>query len=166
MRPRRLDQRGVTLVELVMVIVILGIVAAGMSTAFRSSIDMARTQVALTDESAEARRLVGTLAQELRMANGGAGFTTRAALDCGFNTVRSDSVRFTWSGTPGAPLLAKYNTVTDTLSRSVDSLAFAYLDTLRNATATAASIRNVSVYLRLNRGGAALAQRILVRVRN
>jgi prepilin-type N-terminal cleavage/methylation domain-containing protein len=166
MHPARLDQRGVTLVELIMVIVILGVVAAGMATAFRSSIDMARTEVALGDESSEARRLVGTLTQEIRMANGGTGFTTWTARDCGFNTVRSDSVRFTWSGTPGAPLLAKYNTVTDTISRDVDSLAFAYLDTVRNATATAASIRNVSVYVRLNRGGAPVAQRILVRVRN
>ena len=165
-RPPRRDPRGATLVELIMVIVILGVVAAGVATAFRGASDMARTQVLLSDESSEARRLAGTLASELRMVNGSAAFSTWTARDCGFGTVRSDSVRFTWSGAPGAPLLAKYNTLVDTLSRSVDSLAFAYLDTVRNTATTAATIKNVSVYLRLTRAGTPVVQRILVHVRN
>ncbi len=159
-------ERGATLVELVMVIVILGVVAGGIAMAFRYATDMAATQSALAAETSESRRLEATLASEIRMVTGGSGFTTWAQRDCGFGTVRGDSVRFTWSGVQGAPLLARYNTAVDTLSRSVDSLAFAYLDSVRNAATSAASIENVSVYVRLARSGAALPQRFLVHVRN
>ncbi|MBI5838392.1 MAG: hypothetical protein HZB25_14225 [Candidatus Eisenbacteria bacterium] len=154
------------MIELVMVIVILGVVAAGVATAFRAATDMAATQAALAAETAESRRVMATLVSEIRLVDGGVSFAQWSAQDCGFDTVRGDSVRFTWSGTPGAPLLAKYDTQVDTLSRSVDSLAFAYLDTLRNPAASADRISTVSVYLRLSRSGAQLAQRNVVYVRN
>lgn len=161
-----MNQRGTTLVELVMVIVILGVVAAGVGTAFRAATDMATTSAALSAETTESRRIMATLGGELRMVNGSTNFTTWALRDCKFITVRADTVRFNWSGTPGAPLLATYNSQVDTLSRSVDSLAFAYLDTVRNTAGSAAAIDNVTCYVRLNRSGGVLAQRMMVHVRN
>ncbi|HVP37547.1 MAG TPA: type II secretion system protein [Candidatus Saccharimonadales bacterium] len=161
----RREARGTTLIELIMVIVILGVVAAGVATGFRAATDMATSQTTLASEAAESRRLTGTLGQELRMVVAG-GFLTWAARDCNFRTVRGDTVRFTWSGTPGDPLLARYNSQVDTLSRRVDSLAFAYLDTVRATATSAAGIENVTAYVRLSLGGGALAQRILVHVRN
>jgi prepilin-type N-terminal cleavage/methylation domain-containing protein len=165
-RTQRAGERGATLVELIMVILILGVAAAGIATGFRGATDLTRTQVALASESIDSRRVVGTLTRELRMVTSGTGFTTWTSRDCGFATVRSDSVRFTWSGVAGTPLLAKYNAVVDTVVRDVDSVAFAYQDSVRNAALSTATIDYVSVYVRLNRGGTPLSTRTLVRVRN
>src|SRR5206468_2360131 len=115
---------------------------------------------------AESRRLMASVVEELRFSTGSPQFTLWSGTDCSFRTVRGDSVRFTWSGTAGAPLLGRYNNVVDTLSRTVDSLAFRYYDAENNPAASNAEIRNISVYVRLSRSGGLFPLRDYVYLRN
>ena len=125
-------QSGYTLIELVMVIVVLGTMGAVIAGPFVGAVDMVKNMSGWSDLGEDSRRIGNLVVSEIRMNNGHSSWRQWSATDLGFTTVRGDSVRFTWSGT-GAPLLARYNTVTDTVCGIVDSMAFSFKNTVGGA---------------------------------
>jgi prepilin-type N-terminal cleavage/methylation domain-containing protein len=158
-------QAGYTLIELITVIVILGVLGGFAAAPFVGATDMVKSAAGWSDLTEESRRISTVVCQELRMNTGHTGFTKWSSTDLGFNTVRSDSVRFSWAGA-GMPLLAKYNTTTDTVSRAVDSLAFTFVNTVGGAASADTNTYNVGFYLRLKKNNATLAERFYVHLRN
>lgn len=156
---------GYTLIELIMVIVILGVLGGFAAAPFVGATDMVKSAAGWSDLTGESRRVSTVVCEELRVSTGHTGFRKWTATDLGFNTIRSDSVRFSWAGT-GAPLLAKYNTTVDTLSRTVDSLAFSFKNTIGGAASADTNTYNVALYLRLKKNGATLSERFYVHLRN
>jgi prepilin-type N-terminal cleavage/methylation domain-containing protein len=157
MKLKRDKQKGFTLIEMIIVIVILGVVAtfAGMmiSVAARGS----NQQYQLSSAGAEAQQGLERMAREIRIALPST--LTMNATSVSFTDVNGESISFSLSS---GNLLRGSNV----LIEGVSSLTFSYYDSAGAVTSTAADVRYIAVNMTVNDGGVGANLRTLVFLRN
>jgi len=152
---------GVTLVELVIVMVILGILAAIGSGILLESADIFVLAKARRDVLAEGRYAIERISREIReeIEDPAADITSFTATNFTFTDPDSNSISFFQSG---STLLRN----SDLLASSIDSLSFSYLEADGTTAAAAADIWRIGISLTLAAGGESTTLRSEVFPRN
>ncbi|MBI3812386.1 MAG: prepilin-type N-terminal cleavage/methylation domain-containing protein [Nitrospirae bacterium] len=118
------NERGVTLIEMILSIVLIGIIGIVAAQAFLYSTQSVLTGNSVREATQVDRLAMDRMVREIRNVRDNKCVQTAAAADFKFVDGQNNTVEFSWAGA-GAPLLRN---ATDTLVGNVSSLAFTYYD--------------------------------------
>lgn len=175
---RLLDNKGLTLVELMVVVAITSIFLGAVISAYQVQVRSKNTQEAITDMNTTARAAMEIITHELRTAGcdpdgvAGAGIVNAGAntitftMDIGNTAGTSfqpdglldgpnEQVRYALTGGGDLGRATGAAGVLQPLAQNVDAIDFVYLDQDDNVTATLADIRTIQVTMVARSGQAA-----------
>lgn len=142
----QINESGFTLVEMVMVIVILGIIAATASTMLSNGFTAFLTGQNVTDADWQGRLAMERLEGDLRAVRSPSDIATATATQLIFTDMSGTSITYQLSGTT---LMRNAQVLAD----GVGGLTFAYYDLNGSATAVLTSIRYISYSLNITQKG-------------
>jgi len=150
-------EAGFSLAEVTIVIVIVSVAAFVFSGMFLEAVKSYQFVDVEKGMLQEARYAEERISRELKRVRGSTFITTATARTLTFVDRDSSTISFSWTGTPGDPLLYTKNGTPRTLASGVDSLAFSYWKSDGTAAApvtapAATDIWRVAVHLRLAKG--------------
>ena len=162
-RPRPFPHRaaqGFTLVELVIVIVLLGVIAALGSVMLREGFNAYFAGRDLTDADWQARVALGRMTRELREVPSAADLVSIApTTQITFRDFGGTQIQYALNGTT-----LERNAVP--LADGITALGFSYLDDTQTATAAPAAVRYITVQFTVVQGGTNMSFRATVNPRN
>ena len=115
------DERGVTLIEMVLTIIILGIIGWVASEAFLSSTKSVLTADSVREAAQENRLGIDRMVREIRTVRDDRCIATATPTSFSFVDTENNAITYSWAGA-GSPLMRN----ADTLIGNVSSLAFTY----------------------------------------
>ena len=142
--------KGLTLIELLISIMLISAMLGAVWVIYSTGLKVFYGQVSRYDIKGETSLALITMTKELHQALSITAATATSVTftaDLDSNGV-NETIQYTWSGTPGAPLNRVVGTVTKTLVRSIQSIAFTYYNTnnvLLSVPVTLANIHLVAV---------------------
>lgn len=160
-----LQRKGVTLIELIMVMVIVGILAGGISVFVVQGIDIYNFVTFRNEDLAQARMAIDRMAREIRMLKDDHSVMTATAAEFEFNDVNNDSIHFWLSGDS----LLRNN---DTLASGIQNLQFKYWDIQGNeltnpaVSPNATDIWRITIEMTIQRGDESMTVRTEAHPRN
>lgn len=185
-RPAIRDARGFSLIELVLVMVMIGIMAAALTPVAFSSLTAYDKTLGDVEVLDKVRYATERLAREIREVNystsSGFAFTSMGANSMSFTrqfsyydtsgNLTSTSDTLVTIGNTGSAVTLAYSSVsgvTPTLTDELDStsgLAFSYFDANGDVTASVTNVRRVQITLQLRHNGNPYTQRTNVELKN
>lgn len=141
-------RRGFTLVELVVALAVTSIVLAGLGSVFVLAARGA--EASADDRGAAVASALHLMAADLRDA---VRISAAAARDVSFEVadrngdLANEVIRYTWSGTPGDPLVRTYNGVAANAAPALNDLALTYSTSARQRTTISGSVESAEVLL-------------------
>lgn len=121
------NQRGFSLIEMMVVVVILGLIVLGLVTFFTGGAKSWVAGQSQLEAQRNARQAMDRMVREIREASNIIDSSTSSKVI--FKTPRSATTEYSWSGNKWAPILRD----TNTLINNVQSLAFTYFDNTGNS---------------------------------
>ncbi|MFQ5779712.1 MAG: PilW family protein [Nitrospiria bacterium] len=119
-----MNQKGATLIELVLSIVIIGLIAYVATDAFVYSSRSILVGNAVREAGEEGRMAASRMVREIRNLRSDRCVSAATANSFTFVDGSNNTITFSWSGTAGDPLLRN----SDTLIGKVSNLTFTYYD--------------------------------------
>ena len=160
--PRRGRERGFTLPELLIVIVVGAVVALTFSSMFMEAVKTYQFMDAEKDMLGDARYAEERVGRELKRVKDSTSISAASATTLTFVDRGNATVSFSWSGVSGADLLYTKSGSSQTLAKGVDSLSFRYWKQDGTAATpvlspSATDIWRVTLYMRLIKGSQTVA---------
>lgn len=150
-------QRGFTLIELILVIILLAIISAGFAAGLVPTMRASMMVDTRKEAIQSARMAVDRMMREIRVirtiATNVPDIQTWTSTDLKFNDMYGKSIEFVRNGA-GAPytLLRYENSVSNTLSGDVQSLSFTYLKKDGSAASAVGEIWRIQISLQVKVG--------------
>ena len=145
------NQKGFSLIEMMVVVVVLGVIVLGLVTFFTGGTkSWVSGQYQLTAQR-NARQAMDRMVREIREASDIIASST-SSIEINFNTPWNTDLKYSWSGDEGDPILRG----TNPLINDVQSLIFKYFDALdievvpTLSDETASKISKVHIDLRID----------------
>lgn len=138
-------QSGFTLIEFVVVIVIMGIIAAISSQMIATGLTSYLSNKDVLNATAQARLAIERITRDIRSVRSSSDISTATATQFTFTDTNGNSISYTLSGTSlmrGSQVLAD----------GIASLSFTYYDKNGSAGPATANIRYVTVALNVTQG--------------
>ncbi len=119
-----MNERGATLIELVLSIVIIGIIAVVITDAFVTSSKSILTGNAVREAAQEGRMAASRMVREIRNLRSDRCVSSATVNTLTFVDTNAETITFSWSGTSGDPLMRN----ADIFVEKVSNLTFTYYD--------------------------------------
>jgi len=140
-------QSGFTLIEVIMVMVILGVIAAMSSKMIAAGFNAALTSQNLNNANWQGRLAIERMVRDIRVVRSANDIVTRTASDFMFTDISGNSIEYKLSG---GNLLRN----TQILADGVNSLTFSYVDKNGNAVAGNTDVHYVGITLKITQDNA------------
>lgn len=119
-----MDQRGATLIELILAIVLIGIIAYAVTDGLLVTSKATLTANEAREATQGGRLAIDRMAREIRNVRNSRCVSTATATSFAFIDASNNPVTFSWTGTAGDPLLRNGDILVDRMS----ALAMTYYD--------------------------------------
>ena len=143
MHYRHLKQRGFSLIELIVVIMILGIIAAISSKVISKGFTAYFNSRNIIDADWQARSALEFMTREIRAILSPLSITTASAGVLTFVDINNNTITYSLSGTS----LMRNGTGNQILADGIQSVTFTYFDNTGATTATLVNIRYITISL-------------------
>lgn len=154
-------QKGFTLFEMVISILILSLIALAGGKILQVSFNAYNQNQAITNANAQARLALERLRRDIHNVNSKNDFTTATASQLVFRDVYGTTITYSISGTQ---LLRNSQVLADGIVSANSS--FSYLNSSLNTASSLSTIRYVVINLALNQGGVSYALETIVNTLN
>lgn len=158
MANRKREQAGFTLIELVFTMVLISIISIVIGKVFFQGYQTLLTSSNISESDWQGFIGLERMVNDIHTIRSSAGITTINASQLAFTDVNGNSITFQLSG---SNLLRN----SQILASNVQSLAFGYLDANGNTTATASSVRYISIAMTMTKGDMTLSMSTLAGTR-
>lgn len=145
------SQKGFTLIELVMVIILLSIVAAIASKMLTQGLNALLTGQNVISANWQGQIAMERMSRDILLVRSPAAITTIAANNFAFTDMSNNTVSYSLSGTS---LTLTQNGNSEVLANGILSLTFSYFDRNGTSTATATLVRQIRISINVTQNNA------------